>query len=428
MSKTDKTDKPQKAQTDVNADADQILDAEIVEDAIDETPDPDAAIDELTEKDAPVVEADSDVTSDDDEDVDAEDTGNDATGEGDLAEVVDEAPSHDPVQPTPLPEKTTKRAGFAPIFFGGLVGAVVGFGAVSYLGSQGILFGGTSTEALTTLTQQVTAQDALIKRLQSEQSKISGSVNAALEQIAQTDVVVTRLAELEAQTEAVLGEFGALDSRITQAEKRPMTEGASSSAIAAYEREVEELRTMVADQLAQAEGLKQNAQLNAQQALGRAALTRILSAIDTGRPYRAALTDLASATGLSIPAALEARADTGVPTMLVLIDTYPDYARDALADARAQEEKEKGTGRLGQFLKTQLGARSTTPRSGNDADAILSRAEAALREGRLADALIEIQSLPDTSQAVMADWHAQATIRLEATQAAESLAQSLNSN
>jgi len=317
---------------------------------------------------------------------------------------------------------------FAPIFFGGIIGAVVGFGTVSYLGSQGILFGGTSKETLTTLTQQVTAQDALIKRLQSDQSKTASTAQAAMEKIAQTDVLVARLAELEAQTEAVLGEFGALESRITQAEKRPMSEGASSSAIAAYERELEELRTMVSDQLAQAEGFKQNAQLNAQQALGRAALTRVLSAIDIGRPYRAALTDLASATGLSIPADLEAHADSGVPTMLALIDTYPDYARDALADARAQEDKEEGTGRLGQFLKSQLGARSTTPRTGDDADAVLSRAEAALREGRLADALIEIQSLPDTSQAVMADWHAQATIRLEATQAAESLAQSLNSN
>jgi len=61
-------------------------------------------------------------------------------------------------------------------------------------------------------------------------------------------------------------------------------------------------------------------------------------------------------------------------------------------------------------------------------DPLLDWAEAALGEGRLADALAELQALPESGRAAMADWTETAQARLDAVAAAEALAASLNVN
>ncbi|WP_127116091.1 hypothetical protein [Shimia sediminis] len=329
--------------------------------------------------------------------------------------------------PQPEPEAQQKhRSGATPMILGGVVAAAIGFGAASYLGSQGILFGQQSSEQIAELTRKLEDQQDLLKLLQSNQDKIAETANQANAGVAGVDEANARLAALSERLEALGTKTQTLEGRIVEAEKRPMTEGASSAAIEAYEREVEQLRAMVADQLKEAESLKQTSARTAQETMAQAALTRVVSAVDSGAPYRRALTELASVSGVAIPAALSQHADDGVPTNIALVEAFPDYARAALADARKQEGD--GGNRISHFLKSQLGARSTEPKEGADADAVLSRAEAALREGRLAAALDEVSMLPETSQALMADWRAMAETRLAATQAVEQLAQGLNSN
>ena len=80
------------------------------------------------------------------------------------------------------------------------------------------------------------------------------------------------------------------------------------------------------------------------------------------------------------------------------------------------------------FLQRQLEVRSVAPRDGDDADAILSRAEAALINGQLDLALSELATLPEPAAAAMADWTATAAARQAAVTAADTLAQSLNTN
>jgi hypothetical protein len=75
-----------------------------------------------------------------------------------------------------------------------------------------------------------------------------------------------------------------------------------------------------------------------------------------------------------------------------------------------------------------MGARSLAPKEGDDPDAVLSRVEAAVREGDLATAIETLSLLPESGQAVLADWKSQAQSRLEVTQAADALAASLNKN
>ncbi len=400
MAKSKKTDKPVGAQTKDTADADDIIEAEVVQEQSSETDvETSLAIEEPLE-----------------------DSG------AQEPEVVAENPDEPSEPDAPIAASNEKSSsGFLPMALGGVLAAAVGFAAASYLGSQGILFGSNTDEAVAELQAKLEEQTTLVQALQSNQAQISDVANAARDGVIGAKEADARAAALSERVEELGAKLVTLEGRVIEAEKRPMTEGLSSTAIEAYEREVEQLRALVSEQLAEAEGLKEHSTRTAQETLAQAALTRVFSALDSGMPYRGALTELAGATGAAIPEALAAHADTGVPTNMALADQFPDYARAALSDARKQEKGDSGGG-ISHFLKTQLGARSTEPKEGDDADAILSRAEAALREGRLEDSLSELAALPETSQALMVDWRTLAETRVAAIQAVDTLAQSLNSN
>ena len=68
------------------------------------------------------------------------------------------------------------------------------------------------------------------------------------------------------------------------------------------------------------------------------------------------------------------------------------------------------------------------PKEGSNPDAVLSRAEADLRDGRLSEALGEIDTLPDDVTSAMADWLADARARAGAESAINDLSQSLTAN
>jgi hypothetical protein len=74
------------------------------------------------------------------------------------------------------------------------------------------------------------------------------------------------------------------------------------------------------------------------------------------------------------------------------------------------------------FLRVQTGARSLQPREGTDPDAVLSRAEAAVKGGDVAASLTELAGLPAQGQAAMADWSARAKVYLAAHEALAGLA------
>ena len=127
------------------------------------------------------------------------------------------------------------------------------------------------------------------------------------------------------------------------------------------------------------------------------------------------------------PNRLFAACATWLQTLAALTEDYPPAAREALSEARRLEsDAETGTQRFATFLADQIGARSVTPRAGDAPDAILSRAEAALRDGDLQQALTELEALPDEAKAPLSDWMARAQTRVAAVSAADGLAQELN--
>ncbi|MYF88972.1 MAG: hypothetical protein F4186_06220 [Boseongicola sp. SB0676_bin_33] len=153
----------------------------------------------------------------------------------------------------------------------------------------------------------------------------------------------------------------------------------------------------------------------------RIAVARLRAAIDTGAPYL----DIIS-TMDEVPSELADHARTGIPTLLALQQEFPGAARAALAASRSIPGEGTVGDKIVAFLRHATNARSLTPREGDSADAILSRAEARVAEGDLPAALAEIDSLPRASRSAMAGWVAEAEFRLAVQGAIDVLAGGMN--
>lgn len=251
---------------------------------------------------------------------------------------------------------------------------------------------------------------------------------------------------LRADVETVSAALDVLEGRVSQVEARPpVLQGDAAGATAeiisdmraaldAQRAEIAGLADAARAQIeaaeAEAAALQASVSSTAKAAVARAAFSRLQAALDAGGPFTGALSDLSSAVEVPIPEALMSVADTGVPTLAELQRSFPEPARAALAASiRAGVDEAAGPAqRIGAFLRAQTGARSTVPRAGDDPDAVLSRAEAALREGRLAETFALIAALPEPGQAALAGWQARAETRAAAVGAAATLAATLSSN
>ncbi|MGI3185955.1 COG4223 family protein, partial [Nioella aestuarii] len=161
-------------------------------------------------------------------------------------------------------------------------------------------------------------------------------------------------------------------------------------------------------------------------ATAQAALGQLRIAVATGAPFAGALADVADGAGVDMPEALAATAETGVPTLEELQSTFPAAARAALPIAIRETAGEGTMNRVTAFLQSQVGGRSLEPQEGDSPDAVLSRAEAALRAGDLSGTVAEVETLPADAQAEMADWMASAQTRIAAMEAMDAFAASLD--
>ncbi|MFI0395804.1 mitofilin family membrane protein [Paracoccus jiaweipingae] len=175
----------------------------------------------------------------------------------------------------------------------------------------------------------------------------------------------------------------------------------------------EDVRQQIDAARAQADKLESDVIAASKSALGQAAVARLHGALSEGGDTAAALADL-NAAGVETPAALA----QDVPSLVSLQQGFDEAARAGLRAALQDKSQRDGAmGVIGNFLKAQTGARSVTPRAGSDADAVLSRAGAAVKAGDIAAALAEIDSLPDSARQAMDGWIGQAR-RHAAAQAA----------
>ncbi|WP_299850556.1 hypothetical protein [uncultured Roseovarius sp.] len=305
-----------------------------------------------------------------------------------------------------------RQGGFIPMVLGGIMAAVIGFAVARYVlpetGSDAVLL----TEIQRKLDQQSDVVSKMNERIDTLESgnDLSNLEASQSDNLAAISGLSDRLSEIE--------------TRLDEIESVPAGEGISDAALAAYERQLKDLRSEVDAVTENAALLEENAQNAAKATLRRAAFTRIQTALDAGVAFGAAVTDL-EGMGISIPSVLQEAAPNGVASLADLQESFPDAARIALAASRDATDGAEDGG-LTSFLRSQLGARSLQPREGSDPDAILSRAEAAAREGRLTDALAEIESLPEEGRAELSGWSDLVARRLEVVAAAQKLGESLN--
>lgn len=270
-------------------------------------------------------------------------------------------------------------------------------------------------DALAALAGEVEALAASIDtRASAIEIALDGAQTALSAQMADTR------AALETSLETETGDLAtALDT------ETGALETALGGRIDALEAQMADQQAAIDAAAAEADAIRAQAERQAAVARSLNAIADVGAAVQAGRPYAEPLAEIVE-NGLSVPDVLQANAIDGVPGPDTLTDAYPEYARAALAIARttaSDEADASGGGGVGGFLRNQLGARSVTPREGNDPDAILSRAEAAVKAGRLEVALEEISALPDEVRAALDEWVAMVDLRRDALAAARSLAQ-----
>lgn len=342
------------------------------------------------------------------------------------AEVKAEAP----VAPPPPSRPASARGGsaFVGMVLGGVIAAGAGFGLARLMPDLLPMAGEAD------LSKTVAAQGAEIAALKGELA-------------ARPDLedVVARLAALEAApTPASAAEIeakvSALDAAVAELKARPVAEEvvdpALAAAVAALQEQVSALGaggSVPADVLAavdaaearlkqteeRAAELAKEAEAAAAAARRAAALDRVTAALDSGAPFAAAMAEL----GPDLPPVLVQNAATGLPTVADLAEAFPDVARQSLEAALRANMGESWTDRVSNFLRSQTGLRSLGPREGNDPDAVLSRAEAALRAGDVQAAITELAAIPEAGKPALDAWLVMAQTRSDAEAAIAALAQ-----
>ncbi len=359
---------------------------------------------------------------------------------------VDENISDD-VSTADTPTEEVQKSTFFPLVLGGVLSGAVGFGAATYY------FMSQPSDEAQALVQVQTTLDAHNKRLDGADGTIT-ELRTGLGQLAPADQTADGFAQSVQRDEALATQIGDMtamiaefEARLTTLEKRPIADagGITGDAAKAYERELRTMRDLLetqrsdieklaAEATARIEGVAQQAATSEEAAAAtakvtsvRVAVSQLQSVLDNGGAFEATVANLAG-VGVDVPSVLKNAAMGGVPTLVNLQESFPMAARASLAASVKATTGDGALNKIGSFFRSQVGARSLAPREGDDPDAVLSRAEAALGSNDIAGTIELIAALPDEGQAVMADWVHGANMRMQAVEAVRILADSLNGN
>ncbi len=150
------------------------------------------------------------------------------------------------------------------------------------------------------------------------------------------------------------------------------------------------------------------------QARLQAAIGLLASRLTGGLPYGAKLDEIAALTGTAPPPRLVAGAGTGLATAAALEASFGRHAQAAVAaDVQASAGEGTGLQALG-WLRAQVAGRPVAEVEGDSVGAITSRIAARVGEGKLAEALVEAETLPEHAQAGLGRWLDQLRARVAA--------------
>jgi hypothetical protein len=333
--------------------------------------------------------------------------------------------STSPIDPAPSTSVAEPARGgtFGAALLGGAIAALVGFAIAESDVLDPLLPPSWQEADPSAQIETLSAELAQLKSAQTETAQALAAVDLAALGARIEDLAAT-LEPLGGQIAQIASDAGGFAERLEALEGRPAGDGAPQASVEAYEGELARLSEAVAAQRATVEQMVAEArqrETDAADAARAATLQRVVarlgSAVAAGEPYDAVLGELAD-TGAQVPQVLSDHAAEGVASLPALRESFPPAAREALAATRTGGGGEG----IGAFLQRQLGARSVSPRAGDDADAILSRAESAIVQGRVEQALTELDSLPDAARPPLDGWIARAQARVDALAAVQSLA------
>ena len=344
-----------------------------------------------------------------------------------------QAPAQSSTAAKPAPQQPVKKTGFWPVAFGGVVAAGLGAAAAIYalphLPPEWRPAGAPTDQAdVAALAQQAARRavaeeisampapagipDDLEARLSALEDRPEAAADpAAGQQVAdQLQALTQRLDEQQAQLDK-MAQNGSFDPEAAGALQQQIEAAAADA-----EARLEAAR-------AEAESLQAAAEESTRRAEAVAAIASLQAGLDRGVTPEDARATLESA-GLETPEALA----TEVPSLTSLQADFPEAARAALR-ASLRDSSSSGQGNmLTNFLKAQTNARSIEARDGDDPDAVLSRANAEVEAGRIAEALSQIEALPAAGRdaPAMADWLNRANAYTQAQSALTDLSSGQN--
>ncbi|MCK0169024.1 mitofilin family membrane protein [Jannaschia sp. S6380] len=327
----------------------------------------------------------------------------------------------------PPPTIVERRGpGFVPLVLGGLLAGAIGYAIPTFLNPDDDVpaVDIARVEALEAEIARLNAEvppDVDLSGLEGGQadlgtrlSDLSDRIDAlearpAPAEVAETAAENVDLSGLRADIEAVSQEIAALREEFdgSREETGDRVDGLSTD-LEGLRADLGGRLDTVETRLDEVSTLAETAEADAEALAREAARNEVTLALQSGAPYAEPLSVLED-----VPEALAAPAETGVPTVTALATDFTPLAREALRAGRAAE----GETGMASLFRNAVNARSLEPREGDDTDAILSRAEAALRDGDVEGALAEVTALPEAAQAVLADWIARARTRVDAVAA-----------
>ena len=314
-----------------------------------------------------------------------------ASADSTVANAQDAAPS--------VPVGAGSKPAFLPLILGGLLAGGIGYGAHF-------------------LTSDSAAVQSELAVLQSEMAQLRNDLGATPD-LAPLEGQVAQLRTALDQLSGTAPDTGDLDALRTQLDSLTAQTRTQAEAL-------QQAQDQIVAELAQVRDLAENRIASAEAAidaaLAQSGLDSIRAALETGQPFAEA-TDRVAQGGFAVPDVLADNAATGIATLEQLQERFPDAARAAIRASLGAAPAESAGERVVNFLRAQTGARSTVPRQGDDPDAIMSRASAAVEAGDLDLALALVEELPEAGRAVLSDWHAAATARQAAIGQTDALAQ-----
>ena len=210
--------------------------------------------------------------------------------------------------------------------------------------------------------------------------------------------------------EAVEEEISSLKAKLGALAEAKLGDGEAGPELQALDQRIAKLETALPNL---ANAIEQGS-ATMQAGAAAIAFANLREAVDAGRPYAPELDALvALAPKLGNFGVLPSRADKGIPTAQALAASLRQAAQasartaQGAADASFIDSVIASAKSAVQIKRVDAGA-SAGP------DAALSRAEQSLRQGDLAAAVKEVETLPDASRQALAPWLEEARARLAA--------------